>query len=548
MHAAVVEVVTPGPGSGCRRRFASRGRRGSRRDGAVHAARQQIDSPRQFFGQIAVEHRGRHRLVAVALLADAADAELRLRRIPLVDLQVAFAAARIAQRLGHHAQAQPGLLVGLARYPLAQEQDVRLHVGRRDLGEGAARQADRAQQHRLRREVAPHGVLPAVHRVAAGDETGQPTGPQQIERAAEEVVVDAEAAVGPVARIGHLVGTEGHVADRQVVPVIGERRLLERSDAHVHTAGAVERPQHPARKPVDLDGRDRAVLGQRRRHRTKEVADAGARFEHTASIEPKASNRLPHRRDHCGRGVVAVVDRRQRRAVVIGVERVAQLRGATCPGRFRRLEVEARGQATPAGVAQQRAALVLVGLVARRVERAQGVDRGQVGLELGDGAARDVEPGGGQLGPGAQRGAGRRRLARPPQRLRRTGLLFLVARLVVERRIGRDGGHGVARRPRRAPARSRAARNRARGCESWGSPWGDGDAPAPRGDGSPSGWMDGPPDAQAHGWVALVPREAAIIQSDAVSVRRGHRAPGGARRGLEAGIDRGADASRGWAG
>jgi len=47
--------------------------------------------------------------------------------------------------------------------------------------------------------------------------------------------------------------------------------------------------------------------------------------------------------------------------------------------------------------------------------------------------------------------------------------------------------------------------------------------------------MDGPPDAQAHGWVALVPRDAAINQSDAVSVCRGHRAPGGARRGSEGG-------------
>ena len=251
--------------------------------------------------------------------------------------------------------------------------------------------------------------------MAAGDEAGQPAGPQQVERAAEEVVVDAEAAIGPVARIGHLVGAEGHVADGQVVPAVGQGRLLERADAHVHAAGAVQRLQHPAREPVDLDGGDPAMLNQCGRHSADEVADAGAGFEHAAAGESEALHCLPHRLDHEDRGVVAIVHRRARRRVVVVGEGVAQLRGTACPGRLRRLKVEARWQTAPAGVAQQRAARVAVRCTVRRFELTQRVDRGQVGLELRDRAAGDVEAGERQPRPAWPLGGGHWRFGRLPR-------------------------------------------------------------------------------------------------------------------------------------
>ncbi|GMV76063.1 MAG: hypothetical protein AMXMBFR78_30130 [Rubrivivax sp.] len=66
-----------------------------------------------------------------------------------------------------------------------------------------------------------------------------------------------------------------------------------------------------------------------------------------------------------------------------------------------------------------------------------------------------------------------------------------------------------------------------------------------RGNGSPSGWMDGPPHARTHGRVALVPREAAINQSVRCRCAAGIGLQAEREGAWKAGIDRGADASRG---
>jgi hypothetical protein len=106
--------------------------------------------------------------------------------------------------------------------PLAQEQDVGLHLGGGDAGEGALGEPDGTQQMSLARDVLAHRVVLGIHRVAAGDEAHQPAGAHQVEGAAEEVVVDAETGIGPVAHVGDLVFAERDVADHQVEPVVGQ--------------------------------------------------------------------------------------------------------------------------------------------------------------------------------------------------------------------------------------------------------------------------------------------------------------------------------------
>jgi hypothetical protein len=196
--------------------------------------------------------------------------------------------------------------------------------------------------------------------VAAGDEAHQPAGAHQVEGAAEEVVVDAEAGIGPVAHVGDLVLAEGDVADHQVEPVVGQRSFSN-GDAHVHAAGRVERLEDAAGNPVDLDGGDAAALGQIPRHGADEVADAGGGFQDAPAGEAEALHRLPYRLDHVDLGVVAVVDGGARRFVVLGGSRACKRRARSAQALSVGFEVEAGGQAAPAGVALKNLALIRTG-------------------------------------------------------------------------------------------------------------------------------------------------------------------------------------------
>ena len=69
----------------------------------------------------------------------------------------------------------------------------------------------------------------------------QPTGAHQVEGAAEEIVVDAETGIGPVAHVGDLVLAERDVADHQVEPVVGQG---------VFSKGKSARPRRRARRAL----------------------------------------------------------------------------------------------------------------------------------------------------------------------------------------------------------------------------------------------------------------------------------------------------------
>ena len=166
----------------------------------------------------------------------------------------------------------------------------------------------------------------------------------------------------------------------------------------------VERLQQPARQPVDLDGGDRTVLGERAWHRAEEVANAGRRFEHAPAGEAEALHGLPHGLDHMNLGVVAVVDRGAGRFVVLGGQQGLQFPSAAAPHRVRAFEVEGGGQAAPAGEAQQLAALDGIRLALAGFEGLQGLDCGHIGLELGGRAGQAGQVLALQRGP---RGAGR---------------------------------------------------------------------------------------------------------------------------------------------
>ncbi len=146
MHAPLVEPVASRSRAGfCGYHGPGRGFVGPD-CGLVAAFGQQLDALAQRRFQIAVEHGGWHLVVAVAAVGDVPDAELRLQRIPGVDLRVAVAALPVAHVFGHEAAVDPVVAGLLAPFAPAQEQDVGLHLGRGNAGEGTCRQTDRAQQ------------------------------------------------------------------------------------------------------------------------------------------------------------------------------------------------------------------------------------------------------------------------------------------------------------------------------------------------------------------------------------------------------------------
>lgn len=154
-----------------------------------------------------------------------------------------------------------------------------------------------------------HARILRIHRVAGGDQAHQPTGSHQIQRAAKEVVVDAETGVGPIAHVGDLVLAKRHIADHEVEPVVGEGGLLEGGNPHIHAARCIQRLQHASGQLVDLDRRDAALLGDGRWHRADEVADARSGLQNASAIKAKALHGLPDGLDHVDFGVVAVIDR-----------------------------------------------------------------------------------------------------------------------------------------------------------------------------------------------------------------------------------------------
>src|SRR5574337_1244038 len=100
MHPPLVEMVAARTGTGLGRdHHPQRGRLVRHRP--VSTGRQQSDALGQGRLQVALEHGDRYFLVAIALAADAANAELRVLGVPGVDRQVALVALGVPETVGY---------------------------------------------------------------------------------------------------------------------------------------------------------------------------------------------------------------------------------------------------------------------------------------------------------------------------------------------------------------------------------------------------------------------------------------------------------------
>ena len=91
---------------------------------------------------------------------------------------------------------------------------------------------------------------------------------------------------------------------------------------------------------------------------------------------------MPDGLDNVYLGVVAVVDRSASGLVFVIAQQIAKLAGAFDPGGIVALEIEARGQTSPAGKALKYDALFARRGAVGRFDPTKQIDRRQVGLEL----------------------------------------------------------------------------------------------------------------------------------------------------------------------
>ena len=113
--------------------------------------------------------------------------------------------------------------------PLLEEEDVRDHICPGIGSEGVVGQTDGSQQLRTLGQIPAHGLVLAVHGIAAGEEGHNPAGPNLVQRLGEEVVVDAEAQL-VVPLVVDPVLPKGDVANGRVKEAVREVGLLEAPD------------------------------------------------------------------------------------------------------------------------------------------------------------------------------------------------------------------------------------------------------------------------------------------------------------------------------
>lgn len=289
VHAPVVDAKVAGPCAGLGRYGSARGRQRHRLGRFVHAVGQQRDASGQRRLEVALEHDRRHFLVAVALLRDLADTETSwVPGVPGVDLQVLLRAPRMPQFVRHHHALQPGTAHGLAGMALAQEQNVRLHVRRGQAGEGpgaaGSRPAARPGSATYSRTASARASIVPVLVMKHTSPPGRTKGPARARRSSCGCG-SVRRAWGPHRRPGSCrtarCRSPGRTSSRATPPSRTARCARRRHAAHTAPAAAGE--------PVDLDGRDRAALGERAGHGAQEVADAGRGLSTRPPVKPKRS-------------------------------------------------------------------------------------------------------------------------------------------------------------------------------------------------------------------------------------------------------------------
>ena len=232
----------------------------------------------------------------------------------------------------HHIH--PAGAVGLlTRGAALQDDDVGSHFGAGILRKGVVRQADSPYQIGTLGDVLAGLVAVAVQE-AVGYHHGQhATRAQGIDRAGEEVVVNAEPGQVFAVRVVQLLAAEWRVAHGHIKVTVRDRVLLV---THAGDLGVrVKRGRNAGGDAVQLhpmQGRGAAGI---LRHQAEEVAHTHRRLDHAPTGKAQARKRLPHAGHDLRAGVVRVAGRGGSRRILLGGKQGFQLCNLLLPALVR---------------------------------------------------------------------------------------------------------------------------------------------------------------------------------------------------------------------
>ena len=169
-----------------------------------------------------------------------------------------------------------------SRIPLLQEEDVD-HDVRSCCGiHCALRQTHRADQVRHRGDMRAGGLIDLVQGPARGDEGGEAAGPQALDRARDEIVVQGKAQLA-----GRIVGAHGAVRERRIADrEIEDVRQARLGEILVPDAGVgIEELCDPGGHSVHLDAGQRQLARKRFRREGEEEARSATGLEHAPAVE-----------------------------------------------------------------------------------------------------------------------------------------------------------------------------------------------------------------------------------------------------------------------
>jgi hypothetical protein len=182
-----------------------------------------------------------------------------------------------------------------SRTPLLQEQDVDHDFCSSAVVHCALRQAHRADQIGHGGDVLARFAVDLVHRPARGDESGETAGPQPLDRAGDEVIMQGQAQLS-----GRIVGAhrpvrERRIADREVVELRQSRlREILVPDAVVR----IEEFGDPGGRWVHFDAGQRQLADEGFRAKSEEQPRPATGLEHAPAVKAHLAQSPPDRADH----------------------------------------------------------------------------------------------------------------------------------------------------------------------------------------------------------------------------------------------------------
>ncbi len=205
--------------------------------------------------------------------------------------------------------------LGIAELALAEEQEVDDDICAGGPAKAALRQTNGCDEVRRFGDVFARGGVRLVHRAVRGDEGGQSAGLQEVDRARDEVIMQAE-----TLRSIRAVRSDGAVAERRVAnrEVEARRQLGSREVAGDDPCARLQQAGDARRDRIELDAGDVRDLAQSLRHQRGEEARADAGLKHAAATPAQALQPYPDRADNeLGREVRVLGAARERGVVEV---------------------------------------------------------------------------------------------------------------------------------------------------------------------------------------------------------------------------------------